>query len=89
MGSIALITNNNISVTSDTLTGGVGNAVTGGDSNFTVTGVSATSALGTITVWGNLIPDQDASWSAVSPSQSPSWSEVSPSQSADWTDIAA
>ena len=71
------------------LTGGVGNAVTGGDSNYTVTGVAATAELSSVIVWGNLIPDQTPSWSATTPSQSPSWSEVTPSQSPDWEDIAA
>ena len=55
-------------------------AVTVGEANVEVTGVSATGLVTAITdfpvVWGQIIPSQTSNFSAISPSQDPSWTDV-------------
>ena len=41
-----------------------------------VTGVSGTSAVGSVLVWGQIIPSQSSGFSAITPSQSPNWEEI-------------
>ena len=49
-------------------------------------GLSVTADLGSVRVWGEIIPDQVANWSEISPDQSASWSGVTPDQSASWSE---
>jgi hypothetical protein len=42
-----------------------------------------------IPTWGEIIPDQDASYSTFTPSQTPSYSTITPSQDPSWLDKAA
>lgn len=65
----------------------LGTVTTRYDFIFAVTGVSAAGQTGFVSVWGVIIPSQNAGWSAVSPAQTPGWSPVDPSQSPSWTDI--
>ena len=55
-------------------------AVTVGEANVEVTGVSATGLVTAIAdfpvVWGQIIPSQTSNFSAISPSQDPSWTDV-------------
>ena len=59
------------------------------NADVSVTGVSATTTVGSITVWGTIVPDQNPSYTPVTPSSTPAWSDVSPSQTPGWDDIAA
>ena len=59
------------------------------DANAIVTGVQATGQVGTVLVWGEIVPNQNAGWVDVDDSQTSSWSDVDNSQTPNWTDIAA
>ena len=89
------------------LTGVVGTTALGSvseiaDSNVTVTGVSATTTLGTGTfappasigafptgVLATGSVGEEILWEVISPSQTPLWSTITASQTPNWTDIAA
>jgi len=65
-----------------------------GFANISVTGVAGTMAIGRTTetilpTWGQIIPNQDASYSTFTPSQTPSYSTITPSQDPSWLDKAA
>jgi hypothetical protein len=75
-------------------TGAVGTVTITGIANVSVTGVVGTTAIGRVTetilpTWGEIIPDQNASYSTVTPSQTPSYSTITPSQDPSWLDKAA
>jgi hypothetical protein len=53
------------------------------------TGIAASGIVGTVNVWGPILPDQTPSYQAVSTSQNPSWTEIAPNQNAGYDDIAA
>lgn len=57
--------------------------------NVSVTGVSATGAVGQVLVYERIVPSQSPSYANIVANQSPSWSGVVPNQSADWAQIAA
>ena len=72
----------------------VGSVSVTADANVSVTGVVGTTAIGRTTetilpTWGEIIPDQNASYSTVTPSQTPSYSTITPSQDPSWLDKAA
>ena len=62
-----------INITSGNVTATAGTGI-----SFDLTGIETTTGIGTVNIWGEIIPTQDASWSA-----------ISISQDAGWTDIAA
>lgn len=83
-------------------TGAVGNAVIGINISFAVSGLSASTALGTGTIAPTLslgvavtgvsatgFAGEEILWERVIPSQTPSWSNITASQTPNWTDIAA
>jgi hypothetical protein len=39
-------------------------------------GVQATGQVGTVLVWGQIVPDQNAGWVDVDDSQTPNWTEI-------------
>ena len=46
--------------------------------NVSVTGSSATSAVGSVKIqfWAEVIPNQNANYSEITPSQTPEWTEI-------------
>ena len=79
-----------VSVTGVSSTGTVHNEVAViGDANITLTGVSTSSFVGSVIVWGNIIPVPGTSWSDVSVSTDNEWSDVTPNPDNTWTDVAA
>ena len=78
LGTLTLVTNNVIAVTTDALTSGLGSLTITGTANITLTGVYGTGYVNQLLIWGKIDSSQDPSWSAVDDTQSP-----------DWTDIAA
>ena len=63
-----------------------------------LTGLSATASAGIVFVWGQILPDQAASWQGITPNQTAAWGEISsgaeqnwqeesPSSSPSWGDI--
>ena len=45
-----------------------------------VTGVEGTGQVGSVLVWGGIVPNQDPSYTPTNPSQSPSWGDETPTQ---------
>jgi hypothetical protein len=43
---------------------------------FTVTGVSAATAAGSVNVWNEIVPGQTANWGAIVPGQTANWTEM-------------
>jgi len=41
-----------------------------------VTGVSATGDVGSVNVWGLVVPGQSTDWTGVSPGQSANWTKI-------------
>ena len=63
-------------------------SITGGCS-VTPEGVSTSASVGSVLVYGNIIPDPGTSWTGVTPNPSNTWSEEQPNPSTTWTEIAA
>ena len=59
------------------------------DALVEVTGVSASATVGSVLVYGNIIPDPGTSWTPVSPSGGDTWTEEEPTPGTIWTEIAA
>tara|TARA_R110002020_G_scaffold315788_3_gene530846 strand:+ start:645 stop:1454 length:810 start_codon:yes stop_codon:yes gene_type:complete len=96
------ITSFGLTVGGVSATGSIGNAILGANATFSVSGLSATTALGTGTIapiasigvfpTGVLATGsvgEEILWEVIAPSQTPSWSTITASQTPNWTDIAA
>ena len=70
-------------------TGQVGSVTIVAPASITVTGVSTSASVGSVLVYGNIIPDPGTSWTGVTPNPSNTWSEEQPNPSTTWTEIAA
>ena len=57
-------------------TASVGAVTSEGDANATVTGLLATGSVGSVLVWGQIIPSQNSQFSAITVSQTPSWTNI-------------
>ena len=88
LGSLGIICDNNIGVTLDAATGGLGSLTPTGTASVVLTGTSGTGETSQILVWGEVDDTQDPDWSTISDSQSPSWSGVSDTQNPDWKEVA-
>lgn len=55
----------------------------------TVTGVVGASQIGTVLVWGDIIPVQTPSWANVDTTEANGWATVNPIQTTNWADINA
>ena len=76
LGSLTLVTNNIIAVTTDALTSGLGSITAVGHANITLTGLYGTGEITSVLVWGNVVPGQTTSYSEVNPSQEPDWVDI-------------
>jgi hypothetical protein len=47
------------------MTSSVGSVTVNADANITVTGVGATTAVGQVLVWGQVVPDDDNVWTEI------------------------
>jgi hypothetical protein len=71
-------------------TGQVGTITANGTMrSWQLTGVASSASVGSVLVYGNIIPAPGTSWSAVTPSPGSSWSEEVPAPGQTWTEIAA
>jgi len=50
--------------------------------------LSASGNIGIVFIWGQLVPDQNASWSEIAPSNADVWGNITPDQVADWKEVA-
>ena len=41
-----------------------------------LTGVSAATAVGTVLIWNEIVPGQDAEWNPITYTQSPNWTKM-------------
>ena len=57
-------------------TASVGTVTSEGDANANVTGLSATGSVGSVLLWGQIIPSQNSQFSAITVSQTPSWTNI-------------
>ena len=70
-------------------TGQVGSVTIVAPSSVTVTGLSTSATVGSVLVYGNIIPAPGTSWTGVSPNPGSTWTEEQPNPSTTWTEIAA
>jgi len=54
-----------------------------------VTGLSTSATVGSVLVYGNIIPAPGTSWTGVSPNPGSTWTEKQPNPNTTWTEIAA
>jgi hypothetical protein len=59
------------------------------DAVIELTGLSASATVGSVLVYGNIIPDPGTSWTPVTPSGGDTWTEEGPTPGTIWTEIAA
>mgnify|MGYP006270850555 FL=1 len=72
-----------------TATGQVGSVTIVAPSSVTVTGLSTSATVGSVLVYGNIIPAPGTSWTGVSPNPGSTWTEEQPNPNTTWTEIAA
>ena len=77
-----------IEVTGFGLTASIGSVSTTAQAKAHPVGVSITTSLGVVLVWGEIDESETPSWSNVDDSQSPSYSTIDESQTADWSEVA-
>ena len=70
-------------------TGQVGSVTIIAPSSVTVTGLSTSATVGSVLVYGNIVPAPGTSWTGISPSPGSSWTEEQPNPNTTWTEIAA
>tara|TARA_Y100000356_G_C11151742_1_gene231015 strand:+ start:337 stop:702 length:366 start_codon:yes stop_codon:yes gene_type:complete len=58
-----------------------------GTANISIEGITTTLSLGSILVWGNIIPAPGTSYTTVTPSSSPTWSGITTGSTPTWTNI--
>ena len=88
LGSVGIICDNNIAVTLDQATSGLGSLTATGTAAVVLEGLAGTGEITQLLVWGLVDTDQDPEWSGVSTSQTPSWSAVSTSQDPEWSAVS-
>lgn len=76
LGTISLVTNNNISVTLGTATGSVGSVTINAKANVSITGQSATGNVGKVLVWSMIDESQTSNFDNITETQTPSWKDV-------------
>ena len=72
-----------------TATGQVGSVTIVAPSSVTVTGLSTSASVGSVLVYGNIIPAPGTSWSNITPNPNSTWAEIDPTPGTTWTEIAA
>ena len=58
-----------------------------GTASISLTGISATLSLGSVLVWGNIIPAPGTSYTTITPSSSPTWTPITTGSTPTWTNI--
>ena len=82
MGAITALTSQVVPVPSDNLsgTGQVGSVTIVAPASVTVTGLSTSASVGSVLVYGNIIPAPGTSWSNITPNPNSTWAEIDPTQ---------
>lgn len=91
VGSVILNTFQRVPVFASDLfgTGQVGSVTVDADAIVSVTGLSTSASVGSVLVYGNIIPAPGTSWTGVTPNPNTTWTEEQPSPNTTWTEIAA
>ena len=53
-----------------------------------ITGLTATGAVGTVFLWGDIVPDPGTNYSPLDPSQTPNWVTIDPSAAGSYSAIS-
>ena len=82
-----------ISCTASTLTSGLQATTSVGvveidDMAIGVSGLQATTNTGIVTVWGRIVPDQDANIQEIVPSTTNTWSDITITSTPNWKEVA-
>jgi hypothetical protein len=76
LGTAAVEADANVNVTGVQGTTALGETTETADANVYAIGVQATGQVGTVLVWSQIIPDQNAGWVDVDDSQTPNWTDI-------------
>ena len=78
VGSVTASVSDDVTLVGFEIEGEVGSVAVSEGSGVIIieTGLQATGAVGSVNVWGDIVPSQDASWSAISPDQDASWIDI-------------
>ena len=87
LGSLGVEAQGAADATAVTATISLDDVTTVGEANITIDGFSTTLSLGSILVWGNIIPAPGTSYTTITPSSSPTWSGISTGSTPTWTNI--
>ena len=58
-----------------------------GTANISIEGITTTLSLGSVLVWGNIIPAPGTSYTTITPSSSPTWTSITTGSTPTWTNI--
>jgi hypothetical protein len=76
LGSVTVLLQQNVNVTGVQGTTALGETTETADANVYAIGVQATGQVGTVLVWGEIVPNQNAGWVDVDDSQTPNWTDI-------------
>jgi len=77
LGTISLVTNNNLSVTLNAATSGLGSVTVDAEANVTLDALTElTASVGKVLVWSKIDEDQTSNFDNITETQSPSWKDV-------------
>lgn len=86
-GSVSVFSTVSISTTGLQATTSIGD-VEVDDMAVGVSGLQATANTGIVTVWGKVVPDQDANVQEIVPSTTNTWSDITVTSTPDWKEVA-
>jgi len=77
LGTISLVTDNNLSVTLNAATSGLGSVTVDAEANVTLDALTElTASVGKVLVWSKIDEDQTSNFDNITETQSPSWKDV-------------
>jgi len=86
-GTVSVFSTVSISTTGLQATTSIGD-VEVDDMAVGVSGLQATANTGIVTVWGRIVPDQDANVQEIVPSTTNTWSDITVTSTPDWKEVA-
>ena len=77
LGTISLVTDNNLSVTLNAATSGLGSVTVDAEANVTLDALTElTASVGKVLVWSKIDEDQTSNFDNITETQSPGWKDV-------------
>ena len=77
LGTISLVTDNNLSVNLNAATSGLGSVTVDAEANVTLDALTElTASVGKVLVWSKIDEDQTSNFDNITETQSPSWKDV-------------